>query len=246
MSVLKGEGTHPILFGSTSIVAGPATHRGYLARPDVTGEWPTVILVPSEWGITSSSKDICRRLARLGLAVVAVDLYRGRGPNRSASPAEAAAAAAAVSPVRAQVDLDGIVGFITNSAGFWSNAEHGFGIVGFGLGGAPATLAAIRHQAAALALVSAPLLDGTGSGVVDVFPDLTCPLLGLYGKAEDAVSIADIMEARAAAPQAEWVLYENAGDGFMDDYLAAFDPGAHRDAIERLAGFFEKQLPAAG
>ncbi len=245
MSVLKGEGTHPILFGSISIVAGPVTHRGYLARPDVSGEWPTVILVPSEWGITSSSKDICRRLARLGLAVVAVDLYHGNSPNRAASPEEAAAAAGAVPSARAQADLDGVVGFITNPAGFWSSAERGFGIVGLGLGGTPAAAAAIRHDAAALALVAAPLLDAEGSGIIDVLADLTCPLLGLYGKAEDAVSIADIMEARATAPQAEWVLYEDVGDGFMDDSLPGFDLGAHRDTIDRLFAFFEKELPAA-
>ena len=112
MSVLKGEGTHPTLFGSTSIVAGPVTHRGYLARPDLSGEWPTVSLVPSEWGITSSSKDICRRLARLGLAVVAVDLYHGNPPDRAASPEEAAAAASAIPRARSQSDLDGIVGVL--------------------------------------------------------------------------------------------------------------------------------------
>jgi len=246
VSVLKGEGTHPILFGSTSIVAGPITHGGYLARPDLSGEWPTVILVPSEWGITSSSKDICRRLARLGLAVVAVDLYHGNGPSRAASSEDAASAAGAIPPARAQADLDGVVGFITNPAGFWSSAERGFGIVGFGLGGTPATAAAIRHDAAALALVAAPLLDDEGAGIVDSFAELTAPLLGLYGKAEDAVTIADIMEARAAAPQAEWVLYDGAGDGFMDDYLPGFDLGAHRDSIDRLATFFEKELPAAG
>ena len=246
MSVLKGEGTHPILFGSTSIVAGPVTHRGYLARPDLSGEWPTVILVPSEWGITSSSKDICRRLARLGLAVVAVDLYHGEPPDRAASPEDAAAAASTIPRARSQADLDGIVSFITNPAGFWSNAERGFGVLGLGCGGTPATAAAIRHDAAALALVAAPLLDEEGAGIVDSFADLTAPLLGLYGKADDAVSIADIMEARAAAPQAEWVLYDNAGDGFMDDYLPDFDLGAHRDTIDRLAVFFDKQLPAAG
>jgi carboxymethylenebutenolidase len=244
--VLKGEGTHPILFGSTSIVAGPRTLRGYLARPDLSGEWPTVILVPSEWGITSSSKDICRRLARLGLAVVAVDLYRGRGPSRGATADEAAAAAAAIPSARAQADLDGIVGFITNPAGFWSNAEGGFGVMGIGRGGVPATGAAIRHQSAALALVAAPLLDDEGVGIVDSFGELASPLLGLYGKAENAVSIADIMEARAAAPQGEWVLYDNAGDGFMDDYLPDFDVAAYRDAIDRLATFFVNQLPAAG
>ena len=64
MSVLKGEGKVPILFGSTSIAVGTLTHRGYLARPGLAGEWPTIIVVPSEWGVTSAMKDVCRRLAR--------------------------------------------------------------------------------------------------------------------------------------------------------------------------------------
>lgn len=246
MSVLKGEGTHPILFGSTSIVSGPVTHRGYLARPDLAGEWPTVIVVPSAWGVTSATKDVCRRLARLGLAVVAVDPYRGQGPDRAATPEEAMAAAESVSAARVSGDIDAIVDFISNPAGFWSSAERGFGIVGFGVGGGSATAAAVRNNAAALALVSAPLIDdvdGSG-GTIEEFVGLVCPLIGIYGKADDAVPIADIMEARAAAPQAEWVLYDDVGADFIDDYLPSFDLGAHRDAIERLHGFFEKHLPA--
>ena len=39
MSVLKGEGKVPILFGTTSVARGPLTHTAYLARPDLAGEW---------------------------------------------------------------------------------------------------------------------------------------------------------------------------------------------------------------
>ena len=93
MSVLKGEGKVPILFGSSSIAAGSVIHRGYLARPDLTGEWPTIIVLAGAWGVTSSIKDICRRLARHGFAVVAPDLYVGAAPPRSADADEAALAA---------------------------------------------------------------------------------------------------------------------------------------------------------
>ena len=89
MSVLKGEGTHPILFGSTSIAVGTRIQGGYLARPDLTGEWPTIVVVASEWGVTSSTKDLCRKMARRGFAAIAPDLYRGRAPQRSAGASEA-------------------------------------------------------------------------------------------------------------------------------------------------------------
>lgn len=106
----------------------------------------------------------------------------------------------------------------------------------------------MRHDVDALSLVSAPLIDGDdgAGGIIDRFGELVSPLLGIYGKADDAIPIADIMEARAAAPQAEWVLYDGVGGDFMDDYLPSFDLAAHRDAIERLQGFFEKHLPPTG
>lgn len=235
MSVLKGEGKVPILFGSKSVVAGPRTHATYLARPDLAGEWPTAVLVPSAWGITSSVKDLARRLARQGVAAVGVDLFRGKQPERSADLSAAERAMSEVPPDRAARDLADIIRFIANPAGFWSNAEDGFAVVGIGSGG--------HHAVAAADRFDAPLVLAASASLGDVPAGFTAPLLGLYGREDETVSVDEVMAARAALPHAEWVLYDHVGHDFLDDYRPGFDLEAYQDAVERISGFCEKHLP---
>lgn len=240
MSVLKGEGRVPILFATTTIAAGTQNHNAYLARPDLVGEHPTIVVVPSAWGITSSTKDLCRRLSRWGFAAVAADLYRGREPERSATPADARAAFGAVRRGRALADLEDLLQFVSNPAGFWSSAEDGVGILGVGDGGPLAIEMAARWpKTAALALAYGDL----GEGAAERLAAVTAPVLGLYGKADEIVDSETIAAARATAPHAEWVLYEGVGHDYLDDYLDAYDHTAATDALERLVGFFEKHLP---
>ena len=234
MSVLKGEGKVPILFGAKSVVSGALTHETYLARPDLTGEWPTVVLVPPAWGLTSSVKDIARRLARHGVAVVAVDLHRGKAPRRATAREEAEAAFEAIPASRVQRLIDDVVDYIVNPAGFWSSAEHGFAVMGMGRGGGHAITAAAAHDAA-LVLAAASLEVASLAAV-------TGPVLGIYGREDEVVPLEVVMEARAAAPHAEWVLYERLGHDFMDDHAEGFDLEAYADAVERIAAFCEKHL----
>lgn len=237
MSVIKGEGRVPILFGTKSVPAGARTHTTYLARPDLVGEWPTVVIVPDAWGITPSTRDVARRLARQGVAALAVDLFRGEPPARSTLEAAAAGAFASVDRARIARDIADVVGYIVNPAGFWSNAEDGFAVLGLGEGG-PHAVAAARADHAPLILAGAALdlAELAGTAV---------PVLGLYGREDELVTVDTVMQARGVIPQAEWVLYEGVGHHFMDDYLAGFDLEAYRDAVERIAGFCEKHLPPA-
>ena len=255
VSVLKGEGKVPILFGSTSIVGGTRTLSGYLARPDLTGEWPTIVVAPSEWGVTASTKDLCRRLARHGFAVVAPDLFRGAPPQRASSAEDAAAASRAIPAARAGGDLDAIAQYIANPAGFWSNAERGFGILGVGEGARFAVPFAVRRSRAALALLSprltAPPLEGGDDDAaaavpgypIEVIGSVVGPIFGASGREDPTVPVDDVMELRRLAPHAEWVLYDVVGSHFTDDSLDGYDPEAHRDALDRVIGFFEKHLP---
>lgn len=240
MSVLKGEGKVEILFGSTSIAAGSRVHRGYLARPDRTGEWPTIVLVASSWGVTSSVKDVCRRIARQGFAVVAPDLYRGTAPTRRASRAEAEAAAAGVPARQADRDLADIVAFITNPAGFWSSAEHGFGVMGIGIGGPVAIRTAVAHRAAALALAYSPL----GADDVAALGRYRGATLGLYGRRDEVMALGDVSAARDTVPRLQLVMYGEAGHDFLDDYGDTYDAAVAGDAVERLSDFFSANLPA--
>lgn len=240
MSVLKGEGKVPILFGSTSINTGPRTRGAYLARPDLSGEWPTIVAVPDVWGVTSSTKALCRKFARQGFAILAPDVYGGAPPSRTASPGDAAAAWQAHGDDRIAGGLADVVSFITNVAGFWSSAEDGFGVLGIGAGANPGARLAVRYSADALGLLSGDLetsdLDLAG---------YTGAVLGLYGKDDPVVGADLAARVGDALPQAELVLYGGVGEGFFDDNAEAFDLQAAEDAAERLTGFFEKHLPPA-
>lgn len=240
MSVLKGEGTVPILFGATTIAAGTQNHHSYLARPDLAGEHPTVLIIPSAWGITSSVKDLSRRLARWGLAVIVMDPYRDSPPERSAPREVANAALARVSRRRIRSDAIDVVDFVANPAGYWSSAEHGFGLLGIGGGGPVAVeLAASRGDVDGLALLYGELDDETTESLAKV----SAPILGLYGKSDEVVSGEQRLAARDRAPHAEWVEYEGPGHDFLDDHLDDYDDVAAADSIERLVTFFEKNLP---
>jgi carboxymethylenebutenolidase len=239
MSVLKGEGRVPILFGSTSISVGPKTLGGYLARPDLTGEWPTVLVVPSVWGVTSSVKDLCRRLARRGLAAIAPDFHRGGAPDQRVDHETAAKLAAMLPMARAAADLGDVVEYIANPAGFWSSAEHGFAVLGAGQGGTLAVDVAVAHGAQAVGLVAAPLDEAVAHGL-GAFPG---GVLGLYGRDDEVVAIDGVLAARSDLPHAEIVVYEGVGHDFIDDLRPTFDQQAATDAIERLSIFFVKHLP---
>ena len=237
MSVIKGEGKHPILFNTKSVVAGPVTHEAYLSRPDLAGEWPTVLIVPDGWGVTSSVKDVARRLARHGVAAIVADPYRGSPPARGAAPEDAAGAFAALPERQVRRDIDDLVRYIGNPAGFWSSAEHGFAVLGIGAGGATAARVA-AGSGAALILVSS-------TADVGALADVAGPVLGIAGKDDEATPADAVAEARRAAPHAEWVLYEGIGSGFFDDARDGFDWNAFNDAIERIIGFCGKHLPPA-
>lgn len=208
MSVLKGEGTTVILYGTTNVSTGARAYSGYLARPDLMGEWPTVVVPSPSYDASSSVHAICRDLARHAIA--------------AAAPAAGG--------------LDAFIGFVTNPAGHWSNAEHGFGVLGLGDGSEPAILeAAASELVVALALVD-PVID---DDAVSMLAGIDIPILGLSGP--DTAGGVDA--ARGAAPHAEWVIYDGPGAGYWnidaDEYVAA----AADDTGDRVVEFFSKTLP---
>ena len=208
MSVLKGEGTTVMLYGSTNVSTGSRSHAGYLARPDLKGAWPTVVVVAPSDGAASSVKAICRHIARHGIAAVA--------PTADG--------------------LDAYVGFITNPAGDWSNAEYGFGVLALGDGSESAIAAAVASDLVmALALVDS-VLDVAAFAALG---RIEAPVLGCSGREASG----GVDEARAAAPQAEWVLYDGAGAGYWDIDADEYVAVAADDTGDRVVEFFTKNLP---
>jgi dienelactone hydrolase len=220
VAVQTGEGTIEIIYGSTSIPAGPETLSGYLARPDAEGEWPTVLLFGPEPEPPSSVKNICRVFARHGIAAIAPDLTESHDAN---------------TPIASRV-----AAFVTDPAGAWANAQFGYGVLAFGAGlHDAARLARNDGRVAVVASVSSTLEDS----VVEDLAVAQIPALWVGSRADESVNTDASIAARDALPQTTFVVHADAEQGFWDDGSDGFDEDISEDTIDRLIAFFASELP---
>ncbi len=70
-------------------------------------------------------------------------------------------------------------------------------------------------------------------------------MLGLYARDDADVPVDDAVAMRAGLPNAEFVIYDGVGAGFMDDDSPGFDFEVANDAVDRLVAFFLRHLPPA-
>jgi hypothetical protein len=220
VAVQTGEGTIEIIYGSTSIPAGPQTLSGYLARPDGQGEWPTVLVFGPQPLPLSSVKNICRILARHGIVALAPDMTDSHESN-------------AVISAR-------VARFISDPAGEWSNAQFGFGVLAFGSGIFDASnLAFGDGRVLAIASVSATLNDH----VVDDLSAVQIPALWIGSRGDDSVDVDVSLDAKDSLPLTAFVIHAEVGEGFWDDGAEGFDEDTATDTVDRLSTFFGAELP---
>lgn len=239
MAVLSHEGTYPVLYGSLSLPVGARHRNGYLARPDESGKFPVVFVVPGLSGMGSFEKDMCRRLAREGIAAVSVDLYRSGDDPLDAYNALADARAAA--------DLDELHEFIVSEDVTW-NTSADVGVLGTDVGGRFALIkAATRPWVRSVAIGYTPLTgdEEREVQVADYLGNLPVPVLALFGMDDDLIDTGSVDEAQRRNEHGQWLLYEGVGHGFLDVDSAGFDQSAADDAFARIVAFFKATLDPA-
>ena len=239
MAVLSHEGTYPILYGAWPIPVGAGHRDGYIARPDESGQFPVVFVVPGIDGMGSLEKDICRRLARAGIAAASLDLYRSNGDVLTAYNR--------LTDDRALTDLDELHEFIVSDDVTW-NVSGDIGLFGTDIGGRFAIIkAATRDWVKSIAVCYTPLTgdEEREHQVADFLDHLPVPVLGLYGTEDNLVDVASVDEAQRRNDHGQWLLYDGAGHGFLDIEGDGFDQAATDDAYARLTTFFEATLPKA-
>ena len=121
------------MFGNWPLPIGSVHRSGYIARPDSAGKFPVVLVMPSLNGLSSYEKDLCRTLARSGVAAVALDFYRdGDSPLDSYNR---------LPDARALTDIDEVHDFLLSDDITW-NAGTQLGVIGLDVGGRFAILTA--------------------------------------------------------------------------------------------------------
>jgi carboxymethylenebutenolidase len=231
--------------------AGGDQVEGYLARPLDSGPYGSVVVIHHMPGYDKSTKEMVRRFASEGYAALCPNLYYREAPG--AEPDDAAAL------VRASggVPDDRLVGDVKGAADHLKTldgANGRVGVIGHCSGGRQTFLSACSLQLdAAVDCYGAFVVNEVPAGlplsfkpILGLAPNLSCPLLGLFG-AEDQYPGPEEVAALSAeldrlGKHHEFHTYDDAGHAFFSVDRPAYRVAAAVDGWQRILTFFGTHL----
>jgi carboxymethylenebutenolidase len=239
--------------GEEMIVVGDLQMPAYVSRPEKDkGALPIIIVVSEIFGVHEHIADITRRFAKLGYLAIAPELFTRAGdPNSYGTVREIMSYIVAKTP-DSQI-LDDLQATIA-----WAGKHGGdlkkVGVTGFCWGGRitwlAATLPQVRAGVVWYGRVIGEKTVGNPKHPVDLATELKAPVLGLYGGADEGISIASLEQMRQALAQAgvtnpaakasKIEIYPDTPHGFHADYRANYRPGPAKDGWEKCLAWFQK------
>ena len=225
--------------------------EAYLARPLGPGPFGSVAVIHHMPGYDAQTKEITRTFAAGGYTAVCPNLYTREAPG--ASPDDAAAAARA----QGGVPDERLVGDVGAAAAFlrgMPNSNGKVGVIGYCSGGRQSFLAACSLPLdAAVNCYGAFVVGAPPEGmplkvgpIVHLAPQLSCPLLGLFGDEDSHPSpdeVAELAKAlEAAGKPFEFHSYTGAGHAFFAVNRPAYRPEAANDGWQKIWDFFGANL----
>ena len=228
--------------------------RGVFVRPEGDGAVPGVLVFHEAYGLNEDIEGHCRRLAELGYAALAPDLYSGRGPR----PFCVWRVMRELGRARGTVfdDLEAARRWLAEQPGVLPDR---IGVIGFCMGGGFALLFAARApvQAAGVFYGAVPASAEALRGI--------CPVVAGYGGRDRMFRrYAERLEhhLEELGVEHDIKVYPQAGHSYMNVHRgfvpwlarwgplhAGYDPEAAEDSWRRVAAFFGRYLggePLAG
>lgn len=221
-----------------------------------SGTVPGVVLLHDVWGLSEHFDDLARRLAEAGFGVLALEIYRRQSEVAIENPG---AWMRGLSDPQIQGDIEAAAGFLRDQP---ETRDRKVGVIGFCMGGMYALFSGCGGDGIDAVSVFYGLLshehgilhdeDGLDSAKkprqpLDAVADLQCPLLALFGEADEFIPMDDIESLRQrlerVSPPSEVKVYAGAGHAFMNETRdEAFRPEIARDAWARMLDFFRREL----
>ena len=231
--------------------AGGDTIEAYTARPLDGAPRGGVVVIHHMPGYDDSTKEIARNFAFHGYNAVMPNLYWRDAPG--ASPDDAAATARAKGGVpdeRLVGDVAGAMAYLKNL----SNSNGKVGTIGYCSGGRQSFLAGVSLELDAAvdcygAFVTGEIREDFPLKVttlVDRTPNLSCPLLGLFGNDDQYPSPAHVDQLeealKANGKTYEFHRYPDAGHAFFSVNRPAYRPEAATDGWQKIFAFYGRYL----
>jgi carboxymethylenebutenolidase len=234
--------------GEVKIETGDGTLPAYRAMPERGGPFPVVLVVQEIFGVHEHIKDICRRLAKLGYLSVAPELYARQGDVSNISDFREIITKVVSKVPDAQVmsDLDATVKWAEKSK---KGDVSRLGITGFCCGGRIVWLYAAHNPKLKAGVAWYGRLTGDKDELhpkhpVDLAAGLRCPVLGLYGGADNGIPLQTVDQMRGALKKAkqpaEIVVYPDTPHAFFADYRPSYRQQAAEDGWKRMLKWFEE------
>jgi len=225
--------------------------EGYLARPMVEGPVGSVVVIHHMPGYDAATKEITRRFAAEGYAALCPNLYSREAPG--ADPDDAAATARAQGGVPDERLVGDVAGAARTLRGLPSSNGK-VGTIGYCSGGRQAFLAGCSLDLQAAVDCYGAFVSGQPpkdfplqvEPIIHLTKDLSCPLLGLFGKEDKYPSPDDVaeleQELKAQGKEYEFHNYEGAGHAFFAVDRPSYSPQAATDGWQRILDFFGRHL----
>jgi carboxymethylenebutenolidase len=232
--------------------AGGDAIEAYLAVPDdgATSRG-SVVVIHHMPGYDSSTKEIVRKFAAHGYAALMPNLYYREAPG--ASPDDAAAVARA----NGGVPNDRLVGDVSAAADYLralAGSNRKVGVIGYCSGGRQSFLAACSLRLdAAVDCYGAFIVNPPPVGmplkaepIVGLAPDLSCPLLGLFGAddkyptPDETAELSKVLDDLGKLH--EFHTYDDAGHAFFSVDRPAYRPAAANDGWQKIWEFYSRYL----
>jgi carboxymethylenebutenolidase len=223
-----------------TITAADGTHiAGYLATPGETARAQVVIL-PDARGLQSFYKELALRFADVGLRALAFDYFaRTAEGNDRTEPFDYMSHIQEMTPATFGLDLDAAVDAIRGGTG----QDLPTFTVGFCMGGSLSFWAGTRGYDLSGVIgfyASLTRIFGAVTPAIDWAAQIQCPVLGLFGGADQGIPQADVdrfeHKLEEAGIRHEIVVYPGAPHSFFDRKANEFAT-ASADAWNRVQGF---------
>ena len=232
--------------GEVKVPVADGSIPAYRAMPAQGGPFPTVLVVQEIFGVHEHIKDICRRLAKAGYYAIAPELYARQGNPAEISDIQELIQKIVVEGPDRSGDVrprrDGRLCQSLGQGGYGEARGHRL------LLGRLATWMYAAHNPDLKAAVAWYGSDRkpselTPKNPLDIAADVKCPVLALYGGADQSIPQETIEKRQAACKAAgktcEFKVYPDAPHGFNADYRPSYRADAAKDGWARMLAWFK-------
>jgi carboxymethylenebutenolidase len=225
--------------------------EAYLARPLSPGPSGGVVVIHHMPGYDPATKEIARRFAAEGFSALCPNLYSRQAPG--AHPDEAAAVVRAEGGISDEQLVDDVAGSAAYLRSLASSNGR-VGVIGYCSGGRQSFLAACSLELDAAVDCYGAFVVGTPpegfplkvGPIGHLAPQLSCPLLGLFGADDSFPSPEQVAELERILKDNgkphEFHIYEGAGHAFFAVNRPLYRPEAAVDGWAKVLDWFGRHL----